>query len=427
MISSSEDEEEVRRPPPPLSHILIPDQPTGTVGRGAATFRRTVSTSSGTRPASAVSSTSRQLQGIKCLYTDNVNIAKVATDVIAHLKRLSSPAEAEHLKRDIETRKKELEDELWTYTQYHRRLDEIKRLEKQYSELGTLEARYRAAIEPAVQRWSLCTKTPDVCHLSEIDECINLFAKATSEFVPMAAVKIHSSASDLCFVCGKVGTLIESVGSSGQLYCKECKSGRQVLSATNGRDMKGDDSSAGEDDATETDRIELILKRFQGKQPPLPQGVLDSIESYLNSRTVLKQSEIRELITKNPSCRYDTSRALLQEAMRATHNERAYKDINAVAAAIWGWELPVLTQDFENLIIADYRMTQAYYPVIRGGRRSRLNADYRLMRHLTTRGFWHPILNEISVQSTSEVLEYHSNAWEQMCRLSGLPLVQMNM
>lgn len=369
--------------------------------------------------------TARQLQGIKCLYTDNVNIAKVATDVIAHLKRQNGTGEIARRKKEITDKKTELEDGLWTYIQYHRRLDVISKLEKELAELGNLEARYRSAITPVLERWKQCTKTPDACFLTEIDECINMFANATSEFVPMAAVKIQCSASDLCFVCGRVGTMIETEGSSGQLYCKICKSGRQVLSTSNGRDIKGDDSSGGEDDATETDRIALILKRFQGKQPPLSQAIYDSIEDYLNSRSVLKQSEIRELIIKNPTERYGTSRALLQEAMRATHNERAYKDINAVAANLWGWPLPVLTQDFEDLIIADYRLTQSYYPIIRGGRRSRLNADYRLLRHLVTRGFWHPILNELNGPSTLDVVSYHTRAWEQMCQLSGLPLVPL--
>lgn len=389
-----------------MSHILVPD--------------RKVS-----RP-STLSQSARRLQGIKCLYTDNVNIEKIATDVLSHLKRLTSPHEVEHLKQDIDYRKKQLEDGLWTRIQYDRQSAEIEKLEQELTGLATLESRYKAAIAPILQRWSLCTKTPDACFLAEIDECIAMFTKVTSPFVPMAAMKIQSSPTDLCFACGRTGTLIESVGSSGQLYCKICKSGRQVLSATNGRDMKGgDDSSAGEDDATETDRILLILKRFQGKQPQLPQSVYDAIESYLNSRSFMKQSEIRELILKNPTERYGTSRALLQEAMRATRNERAYKDINAVAANLWGWELPVLTQDFENLIIADYRMTQAHYPIIRGKRRSRLNADNRLLRHLVTRGFWHPILNDYLGPVTAEVNEYHSNAWEKMCKLSGLPLVSM--
>lgn len=400
------------------SHMLIINPQPHAATRGPTS-------STGVRPAQQVSTNSRQLQAITCLYTDSVNIAKVATDVLAHLRRLMSPAEVQHMKRDIADQKRELEEGLWTYTQYHRRLDAIQKLEKECSELSTLETRYRKAIAPALERWTQCTKTPDVCFLSEIDECINLFAKATSAFVPMAAVKMQSSASDLCFVCGKVGTLIESLGSSGQLYCRFCKSGRQVLSTTNGRDMKGEDSSAGEDDATETDRICLILKRFQGKQPPLPQAIYDSIETYLNSRSVLKQHEIRELILKDPTQRYGTSRALLEEAMRATHNERAYKDINAVAATLWGWPLPVLTQDFEDLIISDYRKTQAFYPIIKGGRRSRLNADYRLLRHLITRGFWHPILNEFRSPATAEVMSYHNSAWESMCSMSGLPLVPM--
>lgn len=402
VISSSEDEKEQQYNTAPPSHVIVPSS----------------------------SSEAPQLHAIKCLYTDNVNIAKVASDVTAHLRKLSSPAEMQKLRKEIEEKKRILENELCTFIQYNKRLSELRALEKRAQEMHTLEQRYRKAIQPVLDRWATCTKTPDVCHLAEIDECINTFSKVTSDFVPMAAVKIQTAATDLCFTCGKFGTLVESVGSSGQLYCKECKTGRQVLSVTNGRDLKGEDSSAGEDDGTETDRIELILKRFQGKQPTLPQGVLDSIEAYLNSRSVLKQSEIRALIIRDREngivgSMHGTSRALLQEAMRATHNERAFKDINAVGAALWGWDLPVLTQDFENLIIADYRMTQAYYPVIRGKRRSRLNADYRLLRHLITRGFWHPILNEFVTAATAEVLDYHQTAWEKMCELSGLPLVQM--
>lgn len=434
VVSSDDEDSPISRRPPssgiPYSHIMLVEKPprrSSAAGGGPVTrIADRDTTMSTTRLPETATATSRQLQNIKCLYTDNVNIGKVATDVIAHLRRLAGPAEVEHIRRLIIEKKAELEDGLWTLTQFNRRTAEIAKLEKESAGLSTLEESYRTAIAPIVQRWSLCTRTPDVCFLSEIDECICAFARATSVFVPMSAIKVQSSADDLCFVCGRVDTLVDTPGSSGQLYCKICKAGRQVLSASNARDTKGgDDSSAGEDDATETDRIELILKRFQGKQPPLSREILDKIESYLNSRSVLKQSEIRELIIKDPANRQGTSKALLEEAMRATHNERAYKDQNSVCSTLWGWELPVLTQDFEALIIADYRLTQAFYPIVRGERRSRLNADYRLMRHLLTRGFWHPILDDLRSASTLEVQDYNEMAWSRLCSLAGLPLVPM--
>lgn len=410
---------------------------------------------------SLTKSISDDVQGIHCLYINTIDIVKIAADVVLNLKRKQVNKKQTYL-NTLESKKRELEEGQWTYTQYQKRCKEIADLEKQIEDTKDCDARYRNAVGKILDRWTTCTKTPQVCFPSEIDECIALFTKVTSSYVPMIAVKLHHAISDLCFICEKIGTLIE--GGEGQLYCSNCKNGRQVLSVSSARGGGGGDattittapsassssrggggrrtssshqqqggggggeeSSGDEDDATETDRIELILKRFQGKQSPLPQAVYDSIEAYLNSRSILKQHEIRFLIKQNPSNHQGTSLALLEEAMRATRNERAYKDKNAVAARLWGWDLPVFTPNFEAQIIADYRITQSFYPIVRGGRRSRINADYRLLRHLVTRGFWHPILEEYKLAATSEVLDYNDEAWEKMCKLSGLPLVPLRL
>jgi vacuolar-type H+-ATPase subunit E/Vma4 len=367
------------------------------------------------------------LKSITCYYrdTDFVDLEKVANDVASQLRRSASPIELRKLENQIKDLSAELSSSTWTYVQYMKRTKAIQELRSKQTEIQGREKRYLGKIKELLNRWSTCIRSPTACFITEIDECINVFAKITSEFIPMSAVKVQTSCSNMCYICGDIGTLLESESSSGQLYCNKCKSGRQVLSVTNGRDVKGEDSSAGEDDGTETDRIEMMLTRFEGKQRPISQKVIKAVKEYLDSVNVLKTDQIRELILKDPSNRYGTSRSLLQEAMRATKNDRAYKDINAVAAHIWGWELPVLTQDFKDQIIADYRLTQTPYPEVRGDRRSRINADYRLLRHLVTRGFWHPILNEYKPAATSDVIDYHNLTWQKMCEKTGLPLVPM--
>lgn len=369
--------------------------------------------------------TNTALRSIRCLYIDNLDLAKIATDVTAYLRRQTTSQELNKIKETLDEKISELEQGSWFKIEYDKRSKEIIHLENEIKQRPFRPDKYTKDISEVLNRWRHCSKkTSKDCRIAEIDECIEMFTKITTEHIPMSVVKIQHVTEELCGTCGSIGSLSENPNTR-QLYCSKCKTGKQILSITNVREIH-DESSGEEEDATETDRIEMMLERFQGKQPALHPKIYRDIESYLDSRSIMKQSVIREKIKKDPSQRYGTSRTLMEEAMRATNNERVFKDLNLVCHVIWGWNLPILTQDFIELIRTDYANTQKYYPLLRGERRSRLNQDFRLMRHLVTRGFKHQILEEYKAAATQDVLEYHEHAWEQMCRLADLPYVPLN-
>jgi|SRR6185437_13322216 len=361
------------------------------------------------------------MKSIRCVYTDNFDISRVANDVEASLKKAASRIPTLIQQRD--SKKKELTSGKWSMNVYRSMKEQIEELNKEINEIGGRAEKYREEVKDVIEKWKSCTKVPKSCYVTDVDVHIEEFGRITRKYIPITIVRSQTSSEDICSFCG--GETLEENPLSRTLYCTVCKQERVVLSSANGKDVN-DDSSGVEEDGIENDRIDQMLSRFQGKQPPLPSNIYAEIEVYLNSRGIMKQSDIRRLIKENPTERYGTSRILMEDAIKATGNEKFYKDLHLICHVIWGWELPDLAPELEQQIVADYNLTQKFYPELREGRRSRLNSDFRIVRHLLTRGYYHPIMAECKLAATQEVLEYHEKTWNFMCENSKLPYVALS-
>lgn len=361
------------------------------------------------------------MKSISCVYTDNLDIGRIANDVETSLKKATKqlPSLIQH----CEAKKKELANGRWSMNTYRTMKENIKKLEDEINEIGDRAQKYREEVSEVLKKWKMCSENPKSCYITDIDIYIEEFANITRKYIPITIVRSQISPEDVCSFCG--GETLEENPLSRTLYCTVCKQERVVLSAANGKDAN-DDSSGVEEDGVENDRIDQMLSRFQGKQPPLPPNIYTEIEVYLNSRGIMKQSDIRKLIKENPNERYGTSRVLMEDAIKATGNEKFYKDLHLICHVIWGWELPNLLPELEQQIIIDYNSTQKCYPELREGRRSRLNSDFRIIRHLLARGYKHPIMAECKLAATQEVLEYHEKTWNHMCENSNLPYVALS-
>lgn len=361
------------------------------------------------------------MKSVKCVYSDNLDISRIANDVENHLKKQTIKIPT--LKEELKAKKANLTNGRWSMNCYRAKKEELEELEKEIAEIDLRAKKYKQEVTPIIERWKTCSTTPLECYVTDIDLYIEEFANVTRKYIPITIVRTQISPEDTCTFCGNK-SLEENVFSQ-TLYCTVCKQECIVLSSANGKDVN-DDSSGVEEDGTENERIDQMLNRFQGKQPPLPSKVYDEIEIYLNSRGITKQAEIREMIKANPKERCGTSRSLMEEAIKATGNEKFYKDLHLITHVIWGWDLPNFPAELEQQIAADYNLTQKFYPQLREGRRSRLNSDFRIVRHLLTRGYYHPIMNECKLAATQEVLEYHEKTWSSMCQKACLPYVPLS-
>lgn len=360
------------------------------------------------------------MKGIRCIYTDNLDITRIANDVESTLKK--NCAKIPSLKQELKKKQVELGEKI-TYNKYRTIQDEINSLQRNIDDIDKKAQKYRTEIDPVIERWKKCSYQPNSCYITDIDTCIEEFANITNKYIPVTIIRTQSSPEGICSFCNSKS--LEENLLTQTIYCTSCKQERTVLSSTGGKDV-GEDSSGIDEDGVETDRIDQMLNRFQGKQAPLPANVYTEIENYLNSRGIVKQSELRERIRKNPESRHGTSRLLMEEAIKATGNEKFYKDLHLICAVIWGWDLPSFPPELEQQIISDYNLTQKFYPQLREDRRSRLNSDFRIVRHLLTRGYYHPVMKECKIAATQDVLDFHEKIWSNMCRKANLPYVPLS-
>lgn len=172
------------------------------------------------------------------------------------------------------------------------------------------------------------------------------------------------------------------------------------------------------------DEINFIkaLNRFQGKQNkkinfPV---IIKELDDYFKRYSKPVSDYIKKMpLNDDGYTRGNTSIAKLNEALIETKNTKLYEDINLLCHEYWGWELPNISEIYDT-IISDYRITQAAYDRIEDkNRKSCLNLQYRIFKHLELRGF--PVTKDnFKLPSTTDILKEHDLLWKIMCKESKL-------
>lgn len=156
------------------------------------------------------------------------------------------------------------------------------------------------------------------------------------------------------------------------------------------------------------------LRRFQGKQNnKVPASVLEKLDNYFHGYDLPTSDIIRQRPLDSHGKREGTSLDMLLKALSEVGCSAYYEDVNLIGHLYWGWVLPDLGH-LEESIMDDYDKSQRVFEQIKEERKSCLNTQYRLFRHLERQGF--PCSkNDFKMVTTLEILEYHEDAWRTIC------------
>ena len=178
--------------------------------------------------------------------------------------------------------------------------------------------------------------------------------------------------------------------------------------------------------------FEKVLMRFQGKQPDKPpKDLYDKLEQHFVTKELPKidvndngnpgyvsSDYIKNHIPLNKDGEKDgTSRSLMYKALKDTGNSNYYDHINLILHEMWDWELPDISH-FEDHIMDDYDKSQRIYEVIPKDRKSSLNSQFRLFKHLRRLGYPCKSRN-FRIPTTHDILEFHENIWAKICDILG--------
>jgi len=171
------------------------------------------------------------------------------------------------------------------------------------------------------------------------------------------------------------------------------------------------------------DNFYKALMRYQGKQPNRIRDDLTSIlDNYFRLFGLPTSEEVKKMPLTEKGTRGDTSRELIYRALSETGNATYYEDVNLICHLYWGWTLPDVSH-LEDQIMDDYDKTQKVYESLPKNRKSNLNTQYRLFKHLQLRGHT-CYIDDFKMVKTREILEYHDATWELMTTGAGLRFTQ---
>ena len=177
--------------------------------------------------------------------------------------------------------------------------------------------------------------------------------------------------------------------------------------------------------------FEKALINYQGKQSEnFPSNIYDKLDKYFISIGYPIGKEISQLPLNNDSrtsikTRGNSSRSIMLTALQNLEMFKHYKDINLLGKIYWNWSLPDLTE-LEHDIMNDYDISQEVFERIKGGRKSCLNIQYRLWKHLTRIG--HPcVSSDFKLIKTTEIIKFYESTWKIICEElgwnPGIPLI----
>jgi hypothetical protein len=229
------------------------------------------------------------------------------------------------------------------------------------------------------------------------------------------------------YICNGCGNDISKLlkDSSGICICEICGVEKPVLmqniiiSENRGIALK--------EGYEDRENFEKALYRFQGKQiNPPPKRLYKELDQYFLSFNppLPVGEEIKKLPLLPNGTKKGTSHSMIIFALGETNNSAFYEDVNLICHLYWGYTLPDLSKDEEN-IMNDYDETQEVYRKIPKERKSSLNTQYRLCQHLKIRGYNYP-LELFKMVKTPEILADLDRIMEIMCKECNLPFTPIS-
>jgi len=228
---------------------------------------------------------------------------------------------------------------------------------------------------------------------------------------------------NLCTFCGhKLNEFDDDNDENGVIICSNCN--LEKIAIVRSRFYK-DSTRTNNSGNNYEDRanFEKVLMRYQGKQPDKPPTELyETLENYFMEKELpqidmkyITSAEIRLLPLNDEGEKEGTTRTLMYKALKETGNSNYYDHINLILHEVWGWALPDIAH-LEDQIMDDYDKSQRVYETLPKDRKSSLNSQFRLFKHL--RRLSYPCKSKnFRIPTTHDILEFHENIWSKICEV----------
>jgi hypothetical protein len=230
---------------------------------------------------------------------------------------------------------------------------------------------------------------------------------------------IQQKADNICLDCNTIICALPITTSI--ITCPNCNKDKIIYSNTEVYKTKNNDNCY--EDIT---NFSKTLMRFQGKQKvKFGNELYNKLDNYFIKIKKPISEEIKKLPLLLDGKKEGTNYSMLYAALFETGNSGHYEDANLIAHYYWGWALPELHNSMEKMILDHYTLTQKVFrnmSIDIRGRKSSLNTQYRLYKHLQLVGYPCSII-DFKIPDTNDVIESYDETWEKMCNDAGLEFI----
>jgi len=213
------------------------------------------------------------------------------------------------------------------------------------------------------------------------------------------------------------------IDDSGMQYCPQCFLEREVVAKTPFYKDNSRVNTSSRNNYEDRENFLKAMMRFQGKQPNnLPPNLFPQLDNYFKSYGLPTGEDVKQLPLDNRGRRGKTNKDMIYKALYDIGYASFYEDVNLLCHLYWGWDLPDISH-LEDTIMDDYDLSQRVYERIKIDRKSCLNTQYRLFKHLQHRGY--PCrADDFKIVKTREILEYHEEMWKRICEVLSWKFIQ---
>lgn len=201
-----------------------------------------------------------------------------------------------------------------------------------------------------------------------------------------------------------------NVSDDGSVVCPECNVELPMYlnvsdSSNNEQVTKRQRSS------NDIDNFIKKINQYEGIPPNNPPSDIEfKIDEYLLSYNYMTCKEIRSLpLNSDGRSRGNTSKKLLESILKKIKYQKLYAYAEWICHTYWGW----VRHDISHLkskLKSDYELSQTIVNNNKGDRKSNLNRDYRLYRHLEKLNYTKLDIKDFRIVKEKS-LQYHEHIW----------------
>lgn len=307
-------------------------------------------------------------------------------------------------------------------------INKISPLIEEYNLMGTLSkiVSFATKKDIPVEEPDELPETPEV--QEKRHQIIYDFIEVARKYIDLDIIR-ENKVGNVCQTCHqKLEDIdMDETEDSGIIICPNCNT--EKISVVRSRFYKDNDrtNNSGNNYEDRTNFLKVLM-RYQGKQPDKPPSELYiKLEHYFSSNKLPKISidggepvyvtseYIRNMPLNSEDEKDGTNRSLMCMALRDIGCSGYYDHLNIILNEMWGWKLDDVTH-LEDQIMNDYDESQRVYEIIPKDRKSSLNSQFRLYKHLR-RLKHHCKSKNFRIPTTPDILEFHENLWSKICEM----------